>query len=467
MKKTLVIFIVILCSLSVYAQDITGEWNGLLKVQGMQLRLVFNLTSIEGGYQATMDSPDQGAKGIPVTSVTFSLPVLKIKIAGAGIEYEGSLQGDSLFDGTFKQGGMSLPLRLTREIPEKEKVRRPQEPTQPYSYLSEEVRFKNNSDNIELAGTLTRPKQGGPFTAVILISGSGPQDRNEEVFGHKPFLVLAHHLTQQGIAVLRFDDRGTAGSTGHFSSASESDFVTDVESAVSFLRTRPEIDQTRIGLIGHSEGGIIAPQVAARDKAIAFIVLLAGVGIPGNQLLLMQQELIGKASGLDTNDLKKAWHINKSTFDLVLKHRNPDSLKEALTTDLKQSFKEMPQSLKPAGMSEEMYLNMVLGQLTTPWMADLIRYNPAPVLERVTCPVLALNGEKDLQVPAKPNLAAIEAALKKGNNSNITVRELPDLNHLFQECESGLPAEYGQLEQTFSPLALKEISSWILTTVKQ
>ncbi len=462
MKKALFIFIAILSSLSVSAQDITGQWNGILKAQGLQLRLVFNITTAPDGYQATMDSPDQGARGIPVTEVTFSIPVLKITATSLALEYEGTLEGDSVFEGTFKQAGLSLPLRLTRGIPEKEKVFRPQEPTQPYPYLSEEVRFKNNNDNIELAGTLTRPKQGGPFTAVILISGSGPQDRNEEVFQHKPFLVLAHHLTRQGIAVLRYDDRGTAGSTGHFMKASESDFVQDVLSAVRFLRSRPDIDPNKIGLIGHSEGGIIAPRVAAQDHDIAFIVLLAGVGIPGDQLLLMQQTLIGEASGISEVDLVKAANINRKTFGLVRQFTDPDSLKKELIPHLKQSFQELPKTLNPTGMSQEAYVNTTINQLSIPWMADIVRYNPGPVLELVTCPVLALNGEKDLQVPAKPNLAAIEAALKKGNNSNVTVRELPGLNHLFQECESGLPAEYGQLEQTFSPLALTAISTWIL-----
>jgi pimeloyl-ACP methyl ester carboxylesterase len=466
MTKTTLIAFAILTSLSIYAQNISGKWNGILKVQGTQLKLVFNITKTDKGYSSTMDSPDQGAKGIPVTSTSYENSILKLEISSAGIQYEGTLDKENVFVGTFKQAGQSYPLNLTKEKVEKEKVIRPQEPTKPYPYYSEDVKFENKKDKIVLAGTLTLPEKDGSFPSVILISGSGPQNRDEELLGHKPFLILADHLTKNGIAVLRFDDRGTAESTGDFKTATSLDFARDVEFAIKYLQTRKEINKNQIGLIGHSEGGIIAPMVAAESKDIKFIVLLAGTGIRGDQLLLLQQELIGKASGISDADLQKAKVINKGAFDLVLKSSNTDSLRIELTSYIKQAIKDNPESEKPAGMSEDDYVKLQVNQLTSPWMKYFIKYNPAPILEKVKCPVLAINGEKDLQVPAKINLDTIKKALEKGGNENVTTKELSNLNHLFQECKTGSPSEYATIEQTFSPIALEETSNWILKQIK-
>jgi len=284
--------------------------------------------------------------------------------------------------------------------------------------------------------------------------------------GHKPFLVLADYLTKKGIAVLRFDDRGTAKSTGDFITATSLDFATDVESAVKYLQTRKEINDNQIGLIGHSEGGIIAPMVAAETKEISFIILLAGTGIRGDQLLLLQQELIGKAMGISEEELQKTRNINKAAFDIVIKSTSTETLKIELTNYIKQTLKDNPESEKPAGMSDDDFVKLQVDQLTSPWMQYFIKYDPSPTLEKVKCPVLAINGEKDLQVPAKINLEAIEKALVKGGNKNITIKELPNLNHLFQECETGSPSEYATIEQTFSPIVLTEIINWIMKQVK-
>ena len=284
--------------------------------------------------------------------------------------------------------------------------------------------------------------------------------------GHKPFLVLSDYLTKNGIAVLRFDDRGTAESTGDFASATSFDLATDVESAITYLKTRKEINKKKIGLIGHSEGGIIAPLVATKSKDVDFIVLLAGTGIRGDQLLLLQQELVGRASGISDTDLQKTKVINRGAFDIVIKSDNADSLEAELTNYIKQAIKDNPESPKPAGMSDEEFIKLNVTQLIGPWMCNFIKYDPAPTLEKVKCPVLAINGEKDLQVPPKVNLDAIKKALEKGGNKNLTTKELPNLNHLFQECETGSPNEYATIEQTFSPRALAEILNWVLTQVK-
>jgi len=465
MKKNLLISLLLTITTLIFGQDISGDWNGALKVGGMQLRLVFHITKTDAGLTATMDSPDQGAKGIPMSKATFENPVLTIEMAAAGIEYTGKLDS-GVVNGTFKQRGQSFPMILTKKTIEKVEMKRPQEPVKPYPYYSEDVTFSNKKDNITLAGTLTLPKKEGKFPVVVLITGSGPQNRDEELMGHKPFLVLSDYLTRNGIAVLRYDDRGTFASKGSFSKATTFDFATDVEAAINYLKTRKEIDQKHIGLIGHSEGGIIAPIVAVNRKEVSFIVLMAGTAIPGSQLLLLQQDLIGRGMTMKEEDLKIGAELNTNIYKFVDEYQNTDTLKVKITNYLLAKSKELPDLKIPEGKTVNDFIDMQLGQLMTPWMLNFIRYNPAPMLEKVKCPVLAINGDKDLQVPSKVNLPAIENALKKGGNKKFTIKELPGLNHLFQECKTGLPAEYAQIEQTLSPLALEAITSWIKDVIK-
>lgn len=467
MKMQIIAFALgVFVSTLAFGQDIAGQWNGVLKVQGTQLRIVFNINKAENGFSSTMDSPDQHAKGMPVTSTSFENQTLKLAVSSLRIEYEGILDKSNIIVGNFKQGGQSFPLNLSRETVEKEKLVRPQEPVKPYPYYEEEITFENVKAGITLAGTLTLPKKEGVFPAVILISGSGPQNRDEELMGHKPFLVLSDFLTKNGIAVLRFDDRGTASSKGDFKTATTPDFATDVNAGVAYLLTRKEINKKKIGLIGHSEGGIIAPMVASSSKDVAFIVLLAGTGISGDQLLLLQQELIGKASGISDADLQKAKMINSGAFEIVAKSTSAEQLKTDLTSYIKQALKESPNAQKPEGMSEDDFVKLQVNQISNPWMLYFIKYNPAIALEKVKCPVLAINGEKDLQVPPKVNLEAIKNALTKGGNKKVTTIELPNLNHLFQECKTGSPAEYATIGQTFSPIALTEILKWIQMQTK-
>jgi fermentation-respiration switch protein FrsA (DUF1100 family) len=464
MRRVIFFLLTFFTSITINAQDITGQWNGLLKVQGMQLRLVFNVTKTDDGYNSTMDSPDQGAKDIPVTITTFEDPNISFEIKNAGIEYKGELEDDKI-SGTFKQGGQKFPMDLSRDSIKKVEVKRPQEPKEPYPYYSEDVTFKNSKAGISLAGTLTLPKKKGKYPVVVLISGSGPQNRNEELLGHKPFLVISDYLTRNGIGVLRYDDRGVGKSTGEFEAATSADFATDVESAVEYLKTRKEVDKKNIGLIGHSEGGIIAPMVAAESDDVSFIVLLAGTGIPGDQLLLMQQELIWRASGMAEEKIEKSVQDNKEHFERVVISSNREELIVDLTNSLSETI-EKDTSQIPEGMTKEEFVEMLVDQVSSPWMYYFLRYNPAPTLEKVNCPVLAINGEKDLQVPPKENLEAIENALKKGGNNQVTTQELENLNHLFQESDTGSPDEYASIEQTFSPIALEVVLEWIRLQVK-
>ena len=461
MKKTAILILAIFGSLLLPAQDITGQWNGVLKIQGTQLRIVFHIEKTGEVYSATMDSPDQGAKGIAVTTITFENNVLNLNVVSAGLGYEGPWKEEELIEGNLNQSGMTFPINLTREIIEKEKLNRPQEPELPYPYHSEEVSIENKPDTVKLAATLTLPSEGNNFPAVVLISGSGPQNRDEELLGHKPFLVISDYLTRNGIAVLRYDDRGTAGSTGNFKTATSSDFANDAEAAVHYLKTRPEINGKKIGLIGHSEGGIIAPMIAARSKEVSFIVLLAGTGIRGDQLLLMQQELIGRASGYSEADISETKRINKGAFEIVVNTVE----KEKADADLKSYFKkvlaETPEAEMPKDITEDEIIRKQVESLTKPWMTFFLKHDPAIVLGRVKCPVLALNGKKDLQVPSKENLEAIRSALLAGGNKKVKTEEIPDLNHLFQECQTGSPEEYAEIEQTISPIVLELVKNWI------
>ena len=444
------------------AQDITGTWNGMLSIQGINLRIVFHINRTGDSYTSTMDSPDQRATGIPVTTTTFDGVKLSLAIPNAGISYDGEFKTDSIV-GIFKQSGLSIPMTLKREPVEVQPVNKSQEPKPPYPYRSEDITFENKSAGITLAGTLTMPSTGGDFTAVILITGSGAQDRNEEIFGHKPFLVIADYLTRQGIAVLRFDDRGTAQSTGNFRTATTADFATDVESAIAWLKTRKEINPAKIGLMGHSEGGMIAPMVAARSKDVAFIVMLAGVGIRGDALLLLQNELLAKTSGVPEDKIAQTRNFNSKIYDKIV------SSKEAVTQQEMTSFltalKDELTALASDGAPVDDFIKNTAAQMASPWMQYFLRYDPAPTLEKVQCPVFAVNGSKDLQVPAKENLAAIAEAMIKGRNNKVIVKEYPGLNHLFQECTTGLPTEYATIEQTFSPAVLKDLADWIQLTI--
>ncbi|MBS4013917.1 MAG: alpha/beta fold hydrolase [Bacteroidetes bacterium] len=461
MKRAIILLATIFCITNLQSQDITGKWNGILKVQGMQLTIVFNIEKNESEYFSTMDSPDQGAFGIKVDKTSFSDNTLRLSIPSAGIEYSGEFLGDKIL-GTFKQFSFETELNLTKDIIEVQKPNRPQEPQPPFPYISEDVYFKNTKDNITLAGTLTIPGDKGNYPAVVLITGSGPQNRDEEVFGHKPFLVISDYLTRNGIAVLRFDDRGVAKSEGNFSDATSYDFATDAKSAVDYLKTRKEINKNNIGLVGHSEGGIIAPIVASKyPNDISFIVLLAGTGLRGDNILLMQQELIGRAMGMPEDVILRNKEINQKAFEMVINSSDIDALRNEMLEYVMNNIKNDPSQV-PQGMPAEDFAEMQVNQVTTTWMVNFIKLDPAVYLEKVKCRVLAVNGELDLQVPADANLFAIKNALKKGGNENVTIIAYPNLNHLFQRCTSGLPDKYIEIEETFSVDVLKDLANWIL-----
>ena len=431
--------------------DIDGTWMGSLDTGAVKLRVVFHILNAEDGLTATMDSPDQGMKDLSASSVTRNGASLKIEAKGIGGVFEGTIAADqSSIDGNWSQGGSSLPLLLKRVKDQAElELKRPQVPKKPYPYREEEVTYANRTQNVTLAATFTIPQGKGPFPAVLLITGSGPQDRDESLLGHKPFLILSDYLTRHGIAVLRADDRGTGKSTGVFSGATTADFSTDTEAGVAYLKTRSEVDPHKIGLIGHSEGGVIAPMVAARNKDVAFIVMMAGTGVTGDQILPAQAEAIAVASGTNPDEAAKNAAKEKEMLTLV-------------ETEKDQSVLEKELKEKMAGDVPDAQIGMQILQITSPWFRYFLTYDPASALRKVTCPVLAINGSLDKQVLPDQNLPAIRNALDEAGNKRVEIDELPGLNHLFQTAKTGAPTEYAEIEETMSPVALEKITSWIL-----
>lgn len=450
------------------AQTIAGDWHGTLEFSGMKLRLIFHVEGSDGNYSGTMDSPDQGAKGIPVETITLEGQDVEIKLPNLGISFSGVLHGETQeIKGTFRQGAANIPFTLQREAQEKQKLKRPQEPKGPFPYREEEVSYNNKlEEGVTLAGTLTIPEGKGPFPAVILISGSGPQDRNEEMLGHKPFLVIADHFTRKGIAVLRFDDRGVGKSTGDFKTATSMDFATDVQAGIDFLKSRSEIAGDHIGLVGHSEGGLIAPIVAAENPDVDFIVMMAGPGVDGTEILMLQQQLLARAEGTSEKEIERSRKASEKIYKELKASNDLEKTKKELMKYVKEELEALPEEEKAKLGDMDALARQQVEVLSGPWFQFFLRYDPRENLKKVSCPVLAINGDKDLQVDAGQNIPVIEKALKAGGNKKVTTKVLPGLNHLFQHSETGRSSEYGELEETFAPEALELMTNWIRKQVK-
>ncbi|MFQ5530617.1 MAG: alpha/beta hydrolase family protein, partial [Gemmatimonadota bacterium] len=431
--------------------QVVGDWSGSLQAGGAEFFLVLHVTESEDALSATIDSPDQGAYGIEASSTIYANDTLTVTFAAIAGEYVGTLSEEGKLVGTWTQGGGTFPLEFVPSEDDPPEANRPQEPQKPYPYSTEDLVFGNDGAGIELAGTLTLPEGPGPHPAAVLISGSGPQNRDEEVFGHRPFLVLADYLTRQGIAVLRYDDRGVGASGGSHETATSADFAGDAASAVAYLGQRGDIDVTQIGLIGHSEGGVIAPLVAVESEDVAYVIMIAGPGVRGDSLLMLQAEAINRAAGATDEQVATNRDLQRRLFAAVASHSGEADLE----TEVRRVFDEA---------SVGMTAGQIDGQvafLTTPWMRWFLSHDPVPVLQRLTVPTLAVTGSKDLQVPAEANLSAIENALEAAGNPDFQVVALDGLNHLLQTAETGLINEYGRIEETIAPVALQTIGDWI------
>ena len=411
------------------------------------MEMAFDIKMTEKGLVSTLDVPAQGAFDVPVDKTEFHQGKLDLCMDAMNATYSGELKGQAI-EGTFMQRGMSFSLNLERAVKEAKQAR-PQDPKPPFNYRIEEVTFTNAKEGNTLAGTLTIPEGEGSFPAMVLVSGSGQQNRDEELMNHRPFWVIADYLSRRGIAVLRYDDRGMGGSTGEVVEATSLDFSYDAEAAFDFLRNRKEINASKVGILGHSEGGVINFMVAARRPEVAFLISLAGPAVKGIDVLKEQQKAILRAQGMTEEMIQFSANANAQLFDIV----------EA-SKDRAEADSLLRQLVKGWGYNEEL-TEQTVGQMTSAWMYYFLKYDPTEAILKTNCPALLLNGIKDLQVLASQNLPAYEKIIADYGKTNLTLRELPDLNHLFQHCVTGAPAEYATIDETISPEVLEMIVGFV------
>lgn len=442
--KTKILLLSLLSMQFLFAQEITGSWSGELTVQGMSLPLIIHIKKNGNLLVSTMDSPKQGATNIPLGATTFIDNQLSIDAPALGLSYAGKYTNDS-FEGVFKQGGMEIPMSLARQSEIVKPLNRPQTPKAPFDYATEEVSYLNPIDKNTLAGTLSIPKNFTKNSPIlVMITGSGPQNRDEEIFNHNPFAVIADDFAKKGIATLRLDDRGIGGSSKGSKNDTSANFATDIEAATTFLANKGYLN---IGLLGHSEGGMIAPMIAAKSKYIRFIVLMAAPGTAIAELLTQQNYLAGKLAGMSEQQLLENKKTNQKIYAFIKNYSGTTYEKDLHSLLANED-----------GKADETLLN----QLKNPWFTYFIKFNPELYLSKVKIPVLAINGGLDFQVPAKENLAAINNSLTIAKNKNFETYEFEGMNHLFQECKTGAFSEYGEIEQTISPKVLDKMSTWLL-----
>lgn len=439
------------------AENASGYWTGVI-ANTLTVNVQFTKAP-DGRWDATLTAPQQSLEtkvdnlAVTDTQINFALTKLNAAYTARWNDQE------KVWTGTWSQQGQSVPLLLKRTDGKALKPKRPQEdavtaitPT----YTTNEVSFTNDTAKVTLAGTFTAPRGKGPFPAVVLVHGSGPLNRDEEIFDHKPFLVLADHLSRQGIAVLRYDKRGVGKSTGTYKGATTFDFASDAEAAVRYLRGRNDVVAKHIGIVGHSEGAMIAPLVASRDPALGFVVMLAGPGVRGELLMVEQIALMAKSSGAPDDDVAKGRVLNKAMFAALASEPQLEAATKRALLVIEEAERK---GTLPAGMDKAR-----LAHFSTPWFHAFLRHEPGPVLQAIQQPILVLNGELDMQVPADIDLSAIRSALK--GNPRAVVKELPKLNHLFQTAATGSGGEYFGIEETIAPIALNTVSDWIRATVR-
>lgn len=443
---------------STKVSSIVGDWSGVLNVGITKVTLILHIQqNYDGALSATVDTLEQKVNGTLIDLVALDDGSLRFEIKAALAKFEGVLmKNESEISGQWTQAEQSFPLAFERGI----KVpNRPQEPKLPFPYTEEHISYDNLKAGVTLSGTLTLPTSKGPFPVVLLIAGSGPIDRDETVFGHKPFLVLADYLTRQGIAVLRFDKRGCGKSTGNYDKATSQDFSDDVLAGIAYIKSRQEVNSNQIGLIGHSEGGIIAPMVAAKSKDVAFVVLMAGTGVNGEEILYEQCALIQRAVGATEDTINQCRKFQEQMFTLVKTEPDPQIAAEQMQEIAKNYKATLLETQEKVTLE---HLERLAARVNTDWFRYYLTFDPSTTLKQVRVPVLVLNGELDLQVSSKQNLLVISKILEESGNKDFTIVELPKLNHFFQTCETGSIAEYAKIEETISPSVLNLITEWVL-----
>jgi len=440
------------------ADRFEGLWSGAPNVGDQAVPpIVFRvIKNLDGRFNAYLESPD-GVRRIRASRVTQTNDTLQLDVDQIGGMFEGRLTAnDRMIEGKWTQAGRSFPLDIERTA-EQPRANRPQEPGKPYPYGVEEIVCENKEAGVKLAGTLTLPRGKGPFPAVRIIGGSGSLNRDDECFGHRGFLVLADYLTRRGLAVLRLDKRGVWKSGGQYENATTGDFASDAMASVEYLKSCKEIDFKRIGLIGHSEGAMIAPMLAAKSPDVAFIVMIAGPGVPLDEAMTIQNCLYAKADGAGEDKVAFLRDWYKRFYAVAIDEKDDTAAAEKIRKIYAGLAEPQKQLL---GWSEEK-LNKEITEVLSPWHRYLLAFDPEVFLTKVKCPVLAIIGQKDLQVSSAENLAGIAEALKAGGNRNFVIKELPGLNHLLQTAETGAESEYAQIEETIAPLAMETIADWI------
>lgn len=439
---------------------LNGAWQGILVAEGDSQMVVVDITG-DSILDITVSLPWIAMTNLSTGKPKFLNDSLTFKVNQPAFSFKGLVDVEKMtITGFFKQG-KNYPLTLTK-TDNPVRMNRPQTPLAPFPYSSEEVTISNKKAKVTLSGTLTLPKGTGPFPAVVLITGSGPQNRDEELLGHKPFMVIADYLTRNGIAVLRYDDRGIGKSTGKFHDATTLDFATDADAVFNFLKSDKRIDKNKVGLIGHSEGGVIAPIVASKNKGVKFIIMLAGTGVDGKELMLEQYRLILKATSIPDSIVAPLVDLNRQAFEALLNIKDANIAKDIIREITNNTIQKLGEETAKKYKLSKSTAEQLIMQIFTPWMKTFLALNPADYLCKVNCPILALNGESDLQVPATQNLPAIKKAVEKNKKGKLTTKSFPKLNHLFQTCTTGSPAEYARIEETFNEAVLKEMVVYIL-----
>jgi len=475
MRKLFFVYLLVFVSSFSFSQNITGNWSGNISVNGNQIPIVFHFYKDSlGNLNGRWDSPSQDVKNLPCSEIDVTTDSITIGLKIISGFYNGKIITKDSIAGMWHQGNGQLALNISKTSESTfEPPKRPQTPKPPFSYLSEDVVYANADNSMKFGATFTKPNAplNKKYPAVLLITGSGKQDRDENIFDHKPFAVIADYLTKRGIAVLRVDDRGMGQTTGNFDTSSSADFAKDVEAGIKYLESRKDVDVKHIGLIGHSEGGMIAPMVAARDKDVSFIVLLAGTGVPGSVINDYQNTLPMQNAGMSEVLIQKFLDLHRALVNAATSYVNVDDYKKEVSKiyyDWKKN--QSPETLNALihGTDEQAIaaFQSRYGLFHSKWWKFFLLHDPGKDIEKLSIPVLALNGSKDIQVDPKINLPAIESALKKSKSKNYKTIELPGLNHLFQHCKTCTISEYGDLEETFAPEALKIIGDWIEDVVK-
>ena len=439
---------------------VEGTWQGAIETGNMRMRLQLHLNHDDkGALIASVDSLDQGIQGIPASKVTERAGEVRFELSAFGAEYFGTLSATkNEIAGHWSQNGNEEKLDFKRSDQILE-LRRPQNPLKPYPYKEEEISFATSDGKATLAGTLTLPPGAGPFPGAILLGGAGPVDRDETVAGHKPFLVLADSLTRTGIAILRYDKRGIAQSKGDYAEATMQDFAQDAQAALAYMKSRKEVDAKRLGIIGHSEGGILASLVATRSQDMRWLVLLATPATTGENTLLRQSELIARAGGLPEEQIAHSLEFDRQAYAAVREEKTSAALEKKLDTLVQQSG--LGGAMSPAALQAQIRF------MTSPWFRQFLDYDPGPVLEKLRCPVLALSGDRDLQVDSTDNVPLLRKASEASENKDFTVVEVAGVNHLFQTAKSGSPALYGAIEETMAPQVLTAVASWVARHTSQ